>query len=807
MTRYGPEKFKGRRTLPIKQLIALGTFLCDKIDEIGTLPSDVDFYFEEVIRERAYLSQHFREFRDSCEKDEIDTINHEHFTSSLKQIHKILLTAGKPAAILKVVIRKPVKHVASRSNSINGSRNSFAYLSLSTHDEHESDGSDDETSSDTDTNATSECSHSNTENNTCPCEDSDNDTDFLDSEGSLGVAVETTIYLKVRLGTSCIFAQLIADQDMLQTFDVIKSCWVKAGEDRIPTAAAAAYTNVLLAKAVASTRGFCQTDTENPNLSDVRHRLESLNCDGNHEIASMNHDINNISKALCHVYDEIQSQSCRTVSIVRQAAPSFIEHTANPVSLINELVSSLQHAYECRNTSSLAFDGIPCIAELFARDEDLEQASATLISSVVVYMMSVSHCSYSSTLAQPSHIAMPRIKALKLANEALGVIRSFVDDKSIFPCQCVNTLGYRITQMAKDLEAFAKYKCWNVVSQSPLVAGNHLLEVHDLCSYYGMHLFHYRQYVAAVLHTYQALITLNALERVPILDEICDLFTPVLYTTANRPQSGFMASWLRYIGARLKFKKGKKHQNHKDTWCMSVPAHAAARSAGLNISQRNEDVKLQPKFDYGTIDHIIKMKRNGWVLPDDLSQVLDGELQLDAAINVGHFSSSLQNEEAPSSLQKTRRNKHMRTKSYTINKDVTENKCSKLDHTLTASFTVDSGQGRNLPPSRLNLLSFFHSMTKVVSGISDATHAEDDMNGNSRNTGSGQMCLCFVQTILQASDRILDVRKRTRIDAKGAVWSKNEKECIECYKKFLVKMLEEAKVLDGDAGIWLWSSM
>lgn len=80
MARYAPEKFKGRKTLPIKQLIALGKLLCDKLQDIGTLPSDVDYYFKEVIRERAYLSQHFRTHRDQCEQDITDTINHEHFT-------------------------------------------------------------------------------------------------------------------------------------------------------------------------------------------------------------------------------------------------------------------------------------------------------------------------------------------------------------------------------------------------------------------------------------------------------------------------------------------------------------------------------------------------------------------------------------------------------------------------------------------------------------------------------------------------------------------------------------------------------
>lgn len=196
MTKYGPEKFKGRKTLPIKQLIALGTSLCDRIDEINSLPSDVDFYFEEVIRERAYLSQHYREFRDCCEKDQIDTINHEHFTNSLRKIHEILLTAGKPAARSNP-LSAPKKSRTSATSSIRHPANSFVHLSLPAHDEFEFDDSEDETLSDADTSATSECSHSVSEHNLCPCESDDNDADFLDCEGSLGIAVETTIFLKV----------------------------------------------------------------------------------------------------------------------------------------------------------------------------------------------------------------------------------------------------------------------------------------------------------------------------------------------------------------------------------------------------------------------------------------------------------------------------------------------------------------------------------------------------------------------------------------------------------------------------------
>lgn len=199
MTKYGPDKFKGRKTLPIKQLIALGKNLCNKIEDIGTFPSDVDYYFKEVIRERAYLSQHFREFRDRCEEDEIDTINHEHFTNSLKQIHQILVTAGRPSVKTKVMVSKTAKHARSSTSSSHGAKNTFAHLLPTADEQNDSGGSDDEALSDTDTTATSDCSHSTVEDYSCPCEDDEDDADFLDSEGRVGVAVETTMFLKVAL--------------------------------------------------------------------------------------------------------------------------------------------------------------------------------------------------------------------------------------------------------------------------------------------------------------------------------------------------------------------------------------------------------------------------------------------------------------------------------------------------------------------------------------------------------------------------------------------------------------------------------
>ena len=575
-------------------------------------------------------------------------------------------------------------------------------------------------------------------------------------------------------------------------------------------AAAATYTNILLCRALDYVRRLEEDENAQFDLQNLRSQIADLDCSDHEHEASLPGGILEVIDALVDASDCIRSSkpksSCTLSSEVQGAT---LPGSASSESLISKIVADLTQLSMSPPASTLTLDGLSLVTSCRYSQTQSFRSDDMLGTCVAVYLLATSHSAYSSVLTQPNRIAVPRISALKLANEALSTIDSFLEDKAIFPCQCINTLGYRVAQMKHDLQAFAKFKCWNTIMQSPHIAGNHVLEVLDLCSYYGMHLFHYRQYVAGILHCYQALMQLNYLNQIPILEDVCDMFAHMLYPAGVRSESGFVATWLRYIGARLRFRKGKKYQDHKDTWCMSVPAHAAARSAGLNINGKDDRAKLQPKFDYGGIDCIIKMKHEGWVLNMEqasmLTRQLEGETLASGACD------TMFAEQPTNPTQKTRKTRHKRSKSCKVDTKCEatghDHACTKLDHVFNASFTIDTAEGRNLPPSRFNLLSFFHSMTKVVSGISDATHADDgkDISSSTKDGGSGQMCLCFVQTILRGADRIQDVRKRSGLDAAGATWSKNERNCIECYKEHLMKMLEQAKVMDGSGGNWLWS--
>lgn len=77
LVQYGPNKHRGVKTLPIKELAALASSVTNYISE---LPEIVHFHFRETIAARKRLSQFFRKTVDASNND-ADTVNHEHFTT------------------------------------------------------------------------------------------------------------------------------------------------------------------------------------------------------------------------------------------------------------------------------------------------------------------------------------------------------------------------------------------------------------------------------------------------------------------------------------------------------------------------------------------------------------------------------------------------------------------------------------------------------------------------------------------------------------------------------------------------------
>ena len=77
IVQFGPAKYHGARSLPLKELARLASSLAGKLKD---LPEVIHFHFRETIAARKRLSKYFRgNIDDSTEN--ADTVNHEHFTT------------------------------------------------------------------------------------------------------------------------------------------------------------------------------------------------------------------------------------------------------------------------------------------------------------------------------------------------------------------------------------------------------------------------------------------------------------------------------------------------------------------------------------------------------------------------------------------------------------------------------------------------------------------------------------------------------------------------------------------------------
>jgi len=404
--------------------------------------------------------------------------------------------------------------------------------------------------------------------------------------------------------------------------------------------------------------------------------------------------------------------------------------------------------------STIVRQGTPAYADIGYLMGHSENETNGLRSTFALDLLSCSYQSYLMALPCPASVSKCRLSALRLAQQAVSSIESLLVDKACFPCKCPQTLAFHLDNLKSDLQAFAKHRCWDLYFQSPWVAGNHILEILDMCHYYGMRLFNYRHFVGAVLHSYNVLEQLAGLEKIPLLEGLCNSFKDTFFSSGRRPTHNFRACWARYVGARLKFKKGHKGRNHRDSWCMAVPAHAAKAAAGLGVGRDSyTDVDLSKD------SLVFGLKQQDYHLSNPLWNRLRKEHDLPASVLNDASGGALAN-----------------SLSHLV---------PIIDGQITAS------KENPFPPARLNLFSIFASCNEIVSTLSDAGHTDPQEKS--------MHCICFASSLLQGADRIMDARRLGKIEP----WKKHEREMVELAKQTLLKVVGEIEKDDGKT--WLWA--
>ena len=480
---------------------------------------------------------------------------------------------------------------------------------------------------------------------------------------------------------------------------------------------------------------------------------------------SLMNQLQEIERALDHHrsgHRNLPTPSCPSCNIQKPTdyiqSPE-VEEDQSQHKFVATLVDNIIHLVTERVApTSVVRNGTPVYADvgyLMTRIEHNNQSWSAVLG---LHLLSQGYKSYVHSVAQPKLISNCRLKALRLAQQAKSQVSAVLNDKSCFPCRCTQTLAYHLQNLDNDLENFAKHKCWDLYFQSPWVAGNHVLEILDLCHYYGMRLFNYRHYVGAVLHSYNVLKELAGMEPIPILESLSSQFREVFYPGGNCPKSSFRACWGRYVGARVKFKKGHKSRNNRDSWCMAIPPHAARRAAGLGTkADVNEHKEAGILFKIKQQDYHVGSE--DWTLVNrtinpTCNDIVKGRTRT--------ISPPTEPRDAQGQLL---------------------NLAKALEHSFLP--TEDNA----LPAARLNLLAIFQSCVRVVTRLSDETHTGADEKGIN--------CICFASAILTGADRIIDGRRLGKLES----WKKDERECVTQARQAITDVFGSVKPAE-----WLWDT-
>ena len=306
-----------------------------------------------------------------------------------------------------------------------------------------------------------------------------------------------------------------------------------------------------------------------------------------------------------------------------------------------------------------------------------------------------------------------RLRALKFAQEATYSINSILQDASM-PCRCTRTLAFHLEVLKAEFAAFLCEKNFSVTFQSPWVCGSHVLEMLETSFYYGLRLLSYRNYVGAVLHSYNILRVAAAFEEVPVLEALIAAYGSVIFP-AERPSRNFWACWTRFTGCRLSFDSSKNdHRNGKHH--MIVPAHTAREAIGFDGKGLRKEAN-DSRFDYRRISLFYYTKRSNYVSHRCLFDSI-------------HPSNS--STRCTSELQKQH--------SEPEGPGLASERLLHLQSRISAEFTG------KLPVAKVNIFTFYLACVNVIDIITKEIHTE----------GQPDRCICFVRELALAADHARD---------------------------------------------------
>ena len=419
--------------------------------------------------------------------------------------------------------------------------------------------------------------------------------------------------------------------------------------------------------------------------------------------------------------------------------------------------ASMKYISSDNVTASTPIDSDPgrFIGSLRDLQEQRESRPSQLRLSFMLLLQAESHLLYFK------HQRMnPRLTTLRYASSIAQSLKALLlsqppSTTSTFPCRCPQTLAFHLAVLYSDLSKFLRTPNWDIHSQSPYTCGTQLLDIVHRTTYYGHRILRYRNFVGAAVHVYNVLRATGALANdIPILEALCEDMTSFFFTSGQRPRKTPFKAYVRFLGGRIKFKNSHKGNDHRHSWCMAIPGHAAKRSSGLGQGLTRD--KKQPSDEEGGVDS-----------DSLLLQLVNNDYTLDAA-TINHIcrrEPAVKSCDTPTSKRaSTGSHSHSRHVQCPIPTSSPPTALSSLQHALTAEL-APPGSPPRIHPTALDPFTLYAASVSFVEKVCAAdpeivaSHDPPPSDGPCR-------CLCWVEPVFVDAETFR-VRREGRAGRRG----------------------------------------
>lgn len=565
------------------------------------------------------------------------------------------------------------------------------------------------------------------------------------------------------LGNAIEYASAL--QDIQQTVHEIEQCWSRAAKGEVHFVSAAYLTHIGYAALLQVERRLRDLN-EDINIADLQEKCCKLLDQPDGAKSEWHELLQRLAahqQTVDHLTREHKSATPTTEAPLVQKPVEYITENTEPSNTVSALLHNATALIRSISApSAIVRNSTPVYADLGYLLFHSGKQDNQLRLSLSLHLLTQSYTSYVLNLEKPILACNTRLAALRLAQSAASSVGELIEDKNCFPCRCAQTLAFHLQNLETDLKAYSQQNKWDLLFQSPYVAGSHILEMLDLCHYYGSKLFVYRHYIGSLVHSYNVMTQLGGLEKIPLMEYLCEEFKHAFFPAGERPTRSFRGCWTRYIGARIKFKKSHK-RNNKDSWCMAIPPHEARKAAGLGVG-RNEASGEKGEC------LVFKIKQRDYDVTEP------------------------QWEQIQSLAERTQCRCPDQTK---MEDETAKPPLSKILPLLESELVSakKSEPDSHLPKAKLNHFKVFRDCVKIIGEISDSTHTDKKERGMN--------CICFASAILEGADRIVDARALRMASGKGSCWTKDEREgVLETTGKAMREVLGGKKVTGKDG--WEW---